>query len=59
MYSTGSQNQMVASKLSSDTIVSFKPESELKQYIQLKTRITKTFFTLGEIMAILRTIIEK
>ena len=59
MYSTGSQNQMVASKLSSDTIVSFKPESELKQYIQLKTRITKTFFTFGEIMAILRTIIEE
>ena len=59
MYSTGSQNHMVTSKLSSDTIVSFKPDSELKRYIQLKTRITKTFFTLGEIIATLRTIIEE
>ena len=59
MSSTGSQNQVVASKLASDTIVSFKPESELKQYITLKTKITKTFFTFGEIMAILRTIIEE
>ena len=59
MCSTGSQNHLVTSKLSSDTIVSFKPESELKQYIRLKTRITKTFFTLGEIIAILRTIIEE
>ena len=59
MCSTGSQNHMVTSELSSDTIVSFKPDSELKQYIRLKTRITKTFFTLGEIIAILRTIIEE
>ena len=49
----------MASKLSSDTIVSFKPDSELKRYIQLKTRITKTFFTLREIIATLRTIIEE
>ena len=59
MCSTGSQNHLVTSKLSSDTIVSFKPDSELKRYVQLKTRITKTFFTLGEIIATLRTIIEE
>ena len=59
MSSTGSQNQVVASKLAPDTIVSFKPESELKQYITLKTRITKTFFAFGEIMAILSAIIEE
>ena len=58
MSSTGSQNHLVASKLSPDTIVSFKPDSELKRYIQRKTRITKTFFTLGEIIATLRIIIE-
>lgn len=43
----------------SDIIVSFKANSELKRYIQLKTRITKTFFTLGEITAILKIIIEQ
>ena len=59
MCSTGSQNHLVTSKLSSDTIVSFKPDSELKRYVQLKTGIIKTFFTLGEITATLRTIIEK
>ena len=58
MSSTGSQNHLVASKLSPDTIVSFKPDSELKRYVQRKTRITKTFFTLGEIIATLRIIIE-
>ena len=58
MCSTGSQNHLVTSKLSPDTIVSFKPDSELKRYVQLKTRITKTFFTLGEIIATLRIIIE-
>ena len=59
MSSTESQNQVVASKLAPDTIVSFKPESELKQYITLKTKITKTFFAFGEIMAILCAIIEE
>ena len=59
MSSTESQNQVVASKLARDTIVSFKPGSELKQYITLKTGITKTFFAFGEIMAILCAIIEE
>ena len=59
MCSTGSQNHLVTSKLSSDTIVSFKPDSELKSYIKLKTGIVKIFFTLGEIIAILRTIIKE
>ena len=59
MCSTESQNHLVTSKLSSDTIVSFKQDSELKSYIKLKTGITKTFFTLGEIIATLRTIIKE
>ena len=59
MCSTENQNHLATSKLLSDTIVSFKPDSELKRYVQLKTGIIKTFFTLGEITATLRTIIEK
>ena len=59
MCSTENQNHLATSKLLSDTIVSFKPDSELKRYVQLKTGIIKTFFTLGEIIATLRTIIEK
>ena len=59
MCSTESQNHLVTSKLSSDTIVSFKPDSELKSYIKIKTGIVKIFFTLGEIIAILRTIIKE
>ena len=59
MCSTENQNHLATSKLLSDTIVSFKPDSELKRYVQLKTGIIKTFFTLGEITATPRTIIEK
>merc|ERR1712240_8070 len=40
-----------------DTIVFFKPKSKLKIYIQHKTKISKTFFTLGEITTILRIVI--
>ena len=53
------ENHLITNKFSSDTIVSFKQDSELKSYIKLKTGITKTFFTLGEIIATLRTIIEE
>ena len=59
MSYTESQNKIVASNLAPDTIVSFKAGSELKQYITQKTKITKTFFAFGEIMAILCTIIEE
>ena len=59
MCSTENQNHLATSKLLSDTIVSFKPDSELKRYVQLKTGIIKTFFTLGEITATLQTIIEQ
>ena len=59
MCSTGSQDHLVTSNLSPDTIVSFKQDSELKSYIKLKTGIIKIFFTLGEIIAILRTIIKE
>ena len=59
MCSTESQNHLVTSNLSPDTIVSFKQDSELKSYIKLKTGIIKLFFTLGEIIAILRTIIKE
>ena len=59
MSSTESHNKVVASNLAPDTIVSFKAGSELKQYITQKTKITKTFFAFGEIMAILCTIIEE
>ena len=57
MCSTENQNHLATSKMLSDTIVSFKPNSELKRYIQLKTGISKTFFTLGEITATLKVII--
>ena len=57
MSSTENQNHLAASKMLFDTIVSFKPNSELKKYIQHKTKISKTFFTLGEITTILRIII--
>ena len=57
MCSTENQNHLATSKMLFDTIVSFKPNSELKRYIQLKTGITKTFFTLGEVTAILKIII--
>ena len=57
MCSVENQNYLATSKMLSDTIVSFKPNSELKRYIQLKTGITKTFFTLGEVTAILKIII--
>ena len=40
-----------------DTIDSFKPNSKLKKYIHQKTKINKTFFTLGEVTTILRIII--
>ena len=53
------ENHLITSKFSSDTIVSFKQDSELKSYIKLKTGIIKIFFTLGEIIAILRTIIKE
>ena len=59
MCSTGNQNHLATSKMLPDTIISFKPNSELKRYIQLKTKITKTFFTLGKVTAILQTIIEQ
>ena len=48
MCSMENQNHLGTSKMLFDTIVSFKPNSELKRYIQLKTGITITFFTLGE-----------
>ena len=57
MSSTENQNHLAASKMLFDTIVSFKPNSELKKYIHQKTRINKTLFTLGEITAILKVII--
>ena len=57
MCSVENQNHLATSKMLFDTIVSFKPNSELKRYIQLKTGITKTFFTLGEVTAILKIII--
>ena len=59
MCSAENQNHLAISKMFFDTIVSFKPNSQLKRYIQLKTKITKTFFTLGEVTAILQTIIEQ
>ena len=59
MCSTGNLNHLAISKMLPDTIISFKPNSELKRYIQLKTKITKIFFTLGEVTAILQTIIEQ
>ena len=59
MSSTESHHKIVANNLAPDTIVSFKAGSELKQYITQKTKITKTFFAFGEIMAILCTIIEE
>ena len=37
----------------------FKPDSGLKKYIQNKTKIYKTFFTLGEITTILRIVIKR
>ena len=57
MCSTENQNHLATSTMLVNTIVSFKPNSELKKYIHLKTRINKTFFTLGEITAILKVII--
>ena len=51
------ENHLAKSKILSDTLVSFKTDSQLKRCIQLKTGITKVFFTLGEITAILKTII--
>ena len=57
MCSVENQHQLASSKMLFDTIVSFKPNSELKRYIQFKTGITKTFLTLGEITAILKVII--
>ena len=51
------ENHLATSKMLSDSIVSFKTDSQLRRYIQLKTGITKAFFTLGEITAILKTII--
>ena len=56
--STLQMNHLVSSKLSPDTIVSFKPDSGLKSYVQLKTKITKTFYTFGEIIAILLSLIR-
>ena len=58
MSSTRNQHYLVASELSPNMIVAFKTDSELKKYIQQKTNITKTFFTLGEIIATLRIIIK-
>ena len=57
MCSMDNQNHLAKSKILFDTIVSFKPNSELKRYIQQKTGVTKTFFTLGEVTAILKVII--
>ena len=57
MFSTENQNYLATSKMLFDTIISFKPNSELKKYIHQKTRINKTFFRLGEITAILKVII--
>ena len=51
------ENHLATSKMLSDTIVSFKTDSELKRDIQLKTWVTKAFFTLGEIIAIVKIII--
>ena len=51
------ENHLATSKMLPDAIVSFKTNSELKRYIQLKTRVTKAFFTLGEIIAIVKIII--
>ena len=59
MSFTENQNHLAASKILFDTIVSFKPNSELKKYIQHKTKISKTFFILGKVTAILQTIIEQ
>ena len=56
--STLQMNHLVSSKLSPDTIVSFKLDSGLKSYVQLKTKITKTFYTFGEIIAILLSLIR-
>ena len=53
------QNHLAASKMLFDTLVYFKPNSELKKYIQHKTKISKTFFILGKVTAILQTIIEQ
>ena len=51
------ENHLATSKMLSDIIVSFKTDSELKRYIQVKTWLTKAFFTLGEIIAIVKIII--
>ena len=39
MCSTENQNHLATSKMLGDTLVSFKPNSELKKYIHQKTRI--------------------
>ena len=52
------KNHLTTSKILSDTIVSFKDNSKLKIYIHQKTQNTKMFFTLGEIIAILKAIIN-
>ena len=56
---SSTQTHLSTSKVQFDTIVCFKPDSELKKYIQHKTKINKIFFTLGEITTILRIVIER
>ena len=56
---SSTQNHLSTSKVLFDTIVCFKLHSEFKKYIQHKTKINKIFFTLGEIITILRTIIKR
>ena len=56
---SSTQTHLSTSKVQFDTIVCFKPDSGLKKYIQNKTKIHKTFFTLGEITTILRIVIKQ
>ena len=56
---SSTQTHLSTSKVQFDTIVCFKPDSGLKKYIQNKTKIYKTFFTLGEITTILRIVIKR
>ena len=45
--------------LTPSTVISFEKGSTLKAYIERKSQIPKTFYVIGEVVAILRTVIRR
>ena len=49
----------ISQPLPSYTVISFKEGSTLKEYIERKSLVPKTFYTIGEVVAILMKVIIK